>query len=361
MSTVTSFATTNSTINYFYTQLQQHYETLTSIMRNNQTLSEDSIRLKTESLHHHNLLQACQNEINLIRQSKAEIQSYIADIGPNYQIVQRELATLQQKVEDLESTSYDGTIIWKISNVSEKMAYAQSERQTSIYSPPFYSSPTGYKMRIRLYLHGDGNARGTHMSLFFLLMHGPFDAILKWPFEFKVTFCLYDQSGQQRHIIDSFKPDIKSNSFQRPRSEMNIASGIPKFFPLPTILHDDKYIKGDTMYIKCLIDFGNLSEIILSYAISLNPALPQHVRRDMIHAEIDRQRQLQPQFRNETVYYSCFDNMLLTSRDAVNDEKHQQTEDPKLQHLLCISDAVVFSLHPNDTTSGENSDNDEEM
>ncbi|CAF1268813.1 unnamed protein product [Rotaria sordida] len=51
---------------------------------------------------------------------------------------------------------------------------AQSERQTSIYSPRFYSSPTGYKMRTHLYLYGDGNARRTHISLFFVLMRVDF-------------------------------------------------------------------------------------------------------------------------------------------------------------------------------------------
>ncbi|CAF4286818.1 unnamed protein product, partial [Rotaria sordida] len=148
----------------------------------------------------------------------------------NQEILQQDVASLKQKVDDMQYVSYDGTLIWKITSLHEKMSKvdAQSERQTSIYSPPFYSSATGYKMRARLYLNGDGNARRTHMSLFFVLMRGPNDAILKFPFNYKVTFCLYDQTPQQRHIIDSFRPDIKSNSFQRPRSEMNIARGIPK-------------------------------------------------------------------------------------------------------------------------------------
>ncbi|CAF4838523.1 unnamed protein product [Rotaria sp. Silwood1] len=93
---------------------------------------------------------------------------------------------------------------------------AQSERLTSIYSPPFYSSPNGYKMRACLYLNGNGNARCIHMSLFFVLMRDLNDPILKFPFNYKVTFCLYGQIPQQRHIIDSFRPGIKSNSFQSP-------------------------------------------------------------------------------------------------------------------------------------------------
>ncbi|CAF3256373.1 unnamed protein product, partial [Rotaria sp. Silwood2] len=168
--------------------------------------------------------------------------------------------------------------------------------QTSIYSPPFYSSVTGYKMRARLYLNGDGNARRTHVSLFFVLMRGPNDAILKFPFSYKVTFCLHDQTPTQRHIIDSFRPDIKSNSFQRPRSEMNIASGIPKFLPLTMIQQEgNPYIRDDTMFIKVIVDFDGMSKALLSYALNLNPGFPMHIQQLMIKQETERKTQQQPQ------------------------------------------------------------------
>ncbi len=183
------------------------------------------------------------------------------------------------------------------------LADAQSERQTSIYSPPFYSSPTGYKMRARLYLHGDGNARRTHMSLFFVLMRSPNDPILKFPFNYKVTFCLYDQTGSQRHIIDSFRPDIRSNSFQRPRSDMNIASGIPKFFPLAMIQQEgNPYVRDDTMFIKVMVDFGDMPKTLLPYALSLNPGIPTNIQQLMIKEEAERkaQQQLQQQPQQQT-------------------------------------------------------------
>ncbi len=171
-------------------------------------------------------------------------------------------------------------------------ADAQSERQVSIYSPAFRSSPTGYKMRARLYLYGDGNARRTHMSLFFVLMRGPHDSILQFPFSYKVTFCLFDQTGQQRHIIDSFRPDIKSNSFQRPRSDMNIASGIPKFVLLSIFEKpDNPYVKDDTMFIKIVVDFENMPKTMVPYALSLNPGLPMHTQQKMIRQEAERRAQ----------------------------------------------------------------------
>jgi hypothetical protein len=149
-------------------------------------------------------------------------------------------------------------------------------------------------MRARLYLHGDGNARRTHMSLFIVPMRGPNDAILKFPFNYKVTFCLYDQNPQLRHIIDSFRPDIKSNSFERPRSEMNIASGIPKFFPLAMIQQEgNPYVRDDTMFIKVMVDFGDMPKTLLPYALSLNPGLPMHIRQIMVKQEAEQRASVQ--------------------------------------------------------------------
>ena len=40
-------------------------------------------------------------------------------------------------------------------------------------------------MCIRAYLNGDGSGYKTHLSLFFVVMKGEYDALLKWPFEYK--------------------------------------------------------------------------------------------------------------------------------------------------------------------------------
>jgi len=147
-------------------------------------------------------------------------------------------------------------------------------------------------MRARLYLYGDGNARRTHLSLFFVLMRGEHDAILQFPFTYKVTFCLYDQTSQQRHIIDSFRPDAKSNSFQRPRCEMNIASGIPKFFPLAMIQQcNNPYVRNDTMFIKVMVHFNEMPKTFLPYILNLNPGLPTPIQEVMVKHETEKRAQ----------------------------------------------------------------------
>ena len=50
-------------------------------------------------------------------------------------------------------------------------------------------------MCLRIYILGDGIGKGTHMSLFFVVMKGEFDNILQWPFTHKVTFKLINQCG----------------------------------------------------------------------------------------------------------------------------------------------------------------------
>jgi len=119
-------------------------------------------------------------------------------------------------------------------------------------------------MRLPLYLHGDGNTRRTHMSLFFVVMRDLNNAILKFSFNSNVTLGLYDPTPAQRYIINSFRPDIKSNSFQRPRSEVNVDSGIPKFFPIDMIQQEgNSYVRHNTIFIKVMIDFVDIPKTLL--------------------------------------------------------------------------------------------------
>ncbi|CAF2911527.1 unnamed protein product [Rotaria sp. Silwood2] len=224
-----------------------------------------------------------------IKLSIEESNTFLEAAKHDQDIFNQDLASLQDKIDDLQPISYDGTLVWKITNVQRKITDAQSEQQASIYSPIFYSSPQGYKMRLRLYLNGDGDARHTHMSLFFVLMRGEYDAILKFPFNFKVIFCLYNQIYEEQHIIDSFRPDIRSCSFQRPRSDMNIASGIPKFVRLTMIQQEGTpYVQDDTMFIRVMVDRFNMPKQLLSYTISLNPGFPTYVQEMMMKEETKR-------------------------------------------------------------------------
>jgi hypothetical protein len=64
---------------------------------------------------------------------------------------------------------------------------------------------------------------------------------------------------------------------------MNIASGIPKFCPLARIEQkNNPYVRDDTMFIKVMVDFGDMPITLLPYALSLNPGLPTYVQQVLI-------------------------------------------------------------------------------
>ena len=149
-------------------------------------------------------------------------------------------------------TSTNGTFLWKIDNFTRKRQEAVSGVQTAIYSPPFYTSQFGYKTCARIYMNGDGFGKNTHISLFFVVMKGDFDALLPWPFEKNITMMLLDQNNGE-HMIDAFRSDPESSSFQRPKNNMNVASGSPLFMPLDD-LNNRAYVEDDTMFVKIIVD-----------------------------------------------------------------------------------------------------------
>ena len=148
--------------------------------------------------------------------------------------------------------SYNGTLLWKIDGCKRKRQDAINGVKTALHSDPFYSAQFGYKMCAKIYMNGDGFGKGSHLSLFFVVMRGDYDALQTWPFQKRITMMLLDQ-GNGDHMIDAFHPDPQSSSFHRPKSDMNIASGSPLFMPLDS-LNNRQYIKDDVMFVKIIVD-----------------------------------------------------------------------------------------------------------
>uniref|UniRef100_A0A671YP01 TNF receptor-associated factor n=1 Tax=Sparus aurata TaxID=8175 RepID=A0A671YP01_SPAAU len=167
------------------------------------------------------------------------------------------LADMDLRFQVLETASYNGTLIWKIRDYKRRKQEAVAAKTLSLYSQPFYTGYFGYKMCARVYLNGDGMGKGTHLSLFFVVMRGEYDALLPWPFKQKVTLMLMDQGPSRKHLADAFKPDPNSSSFRRPAAEMNIASGCPLFVS-QSVLETGSYIKDDTIFIKVTVDTSDL-------------------------------------------------------------------------------------------------------
>ncbi|KAI6652615.1 TNF receptor-associated factor 2 [Oopsacas minuta] len=149
----------------------------------------------------------------------------------------------------------DGCLVWIIENVVKKHEIAQ-QNQIPLYSPHFYSHENGYKMGVKLYLNGEGDANGEYISLFFCIYKGPYDDILQWPFLQKVAIQIL-AFGDVETITEVFTPEKTSSSFAKPREAHNIPSGF-KRFAKQDIFKKQAFVKSGNLYIKIATDITNL-------------------------------------------------------------------------------------------------------
>ncbi|KAL8185355.1 UNVERIFIED_CONTAM: TNF receptor-associated factor 5 [Gekko kuhli] len=210
--------------------------------------------------------------IETIKQKVAFLESFehrlvfLEDLSKQHEVHlgmhRAQLNKIDERFKLLEGMSYNGKLIWKIVDYKIKKKEAVEGHTVSIFSQPFYTSRCGYRLCARAYLNGDGSGKGTHVSLYFVVMRGEFDSLLPWPFKQKVTLMLLDQSGKKNHIVETFKAIPNSNSFKRPEGEMNIASGCPRFVA-HTVLENAKnaYIRDDTFFLKIVVDLTDLEEL----------------------------------------------------------------------------------------------------
>ena len=66
--------------------------------------------------------------------------------------------------------------------------------------PPFYTHSHGYKFCVYVYPQGNGDGKGTHVSIYTHLMKGQFDDHLKWPFRGEITIQIVNQDGDHDHV-----------------------------------------------------------------------------------------------------------------------------------------------------------------
>ena len=192
-------------------------------------------------------------------------QSQLVQLNDNVQVIQENftqfgiaLDELRLRQDILEVKTTNGVFIWKVPDIRRRYRDAVDRKTISLYSPPFYTSPQGYRMCIRVYLNGDGVGKGTHISVFFVLMKSENDCLLSWPFKQSVRFTLINQVNQANSISEAFAPDLSSPSFQQPTSEMNVASGFPKFVR-QSILQNEEFTGGNSIYIKAQVDLTGLT------------------------------------------------------------------------------------------------------
>ena len=180
--------------------------------------------------------------------------NHLSQVVPRYGSVVKEM---NLKIQVLELKSTNRTIyVWKVNELGRRYREACTGKTTHLNSPPFYTSNHGYRLCLRAYLYGDGPGKGTHISLFIVLMKSEYDDILSWPFHYQVTLSLLNQDNPlsaDAAITRKFVPNPESSSFQKPKDMFNIESGFPKFSEL-AVMNNSSFVKNDTIYFRVKLD-----------------------------------------------------------------------------------------------------------
>ena len=130
------------------------------------------------------------------------------------------------------------------------------KQNTEWYSDPFFSHFRGYKMCLNVYANGNGDGKGTHVSVFTCLMKGENDDNLKWPFRGKSTFTLLNQlqpnnhCSQNAHFVNEMSPD----STIRVMKGRGTGRGTYKLITHNDLKYNEEknscYLKGDALYFR---------------------------------------------------------------------------------------------------------------
>lgn len=153
-----------------------------------------------------------------------------------------------------ENSTSDGNLTWKIDNFEKRKLQAIQGKVKALHSAPCFVAQHSYKYCLRLFLNGQGDGYGSHLSLFLVIMRSEYDNILEWPFNKKVTFTLINQENQHLSIVEKMIPN-QSTSFQKPdvNKDRNAGSGIPKFVRIDQLVSNG-FLKDDCLFIKVKIE-----------------------------------------------------------------------------------------------------------
>ena len=134
------------------------------------------------------------------------------------------------------------------------------------HTSTFYTSLGGYKMCIRVHPNGNGDGKGTHVSVYAYLLRGENDDHLPWPFTGTVTVELLNQLDDRDHHFDefAFPPDHKASQRVVKEERASTGNGTPRY-----ISHSDlgyntakncQYLKDDCLYFRVKVDAESTSK-----------------------------------------------------------------------------------------------------
>ena len=147
--------------------------------------------------------------------------------------------------------------------VSYQLVHYEKNKSTgeANYCPPFYTSPTGYKMCISVYPSSVGDDNGTYISVYAHLMQGDNDDHLPWPFTGVVTVKLLNQLENSNHyskaITFSSNSPVSQRVVDQKQPKHKNGYGYAQFISHARLKYDTnkhcQYLMDDCLYFRITV------------------------------------------------------------------------------------------------------------
>lgn len=159
---------------------------------------------------------------------------------------------LEQHVVETTGKFVNGDFCWSINNFSHYRLKLEAGENSMLHSPPFYTSPWGYKMCVRASIDLCSQNE-KQLSLFVHFMKGKNDAFLMWPFSGRISISVVDQNAdvsRRHHITETLEANPNLDAFQRPTAPRNYKGfGYVNFLSI-SALENGTYLMDDTLVIR---------------------------------------------------------------------------------------------------------------
>ena len=128
--------------------------------------------------------------------------------------------------------------------------------------PSFYTHPNGYHMALLVDFNGDGDSKGTHVSVYASILAGEYDAEVKWPCVGETTFTLLNQLEDKNHEV-GITPLCATHN-----ARVGSAWGYPDFILHSELGHDlvknTQYLKDDKLYFRMTVKVAEYKPWLMS-------------------------------------------------------------------------------------------------
>ena len=133
------------------------------------------------------------------------------------------LLSLTPAWQDSLSTTQSGAQ-FTISQYSKRKQF-----NNEYFSPPFTTSPQGYRLCLRVYANGYSSGKGSHLSIYAYIMKGQHDDRLQWPFTGTFIFELLNWLEDKEHYKMTLPIDTNNDFVRVTEREYGKVTGYHQF------------------------------------------------------------------------------------------------------------------------------------